>query len=290
MGPEINKLIVKRQKKLSAIASAFTLSIGVIVFTGWLLGIEQLKSVIPSFVSMKVNTSLAFIFISSALLLTMSEKSRRREKLKRGVVNLLIVLTFSIGFITLIEYITGFDLLIDEVLFRDSSASVLTQSPGRMSLNTALGFIQVSFTLILYNTKTRWGIIIGQFLSIFLILLSVLPLFGYIYGFPELYGLFSTTKMAIHTAFAFLTLGFALAITRPGEGILAILSYDSLAGYIARRLLPVTLLIPILPVWYRVLLENWGFLTRRVISRWEQSFLFLQFFCFYGGSSDRYTG
>ncbi len=64
--------------------------------------------------------------------------------------------------------------------------------------------------------------------------------------------------MAVHSAVAFLLLSLGLLIARRKYGLVAVLWRDDAGGFIARRLLPMTLLIPLLVGELRLLGERQG--------------------------------
>ena len=72
-------------QKLSFACAMLALSIGVIALCGWILGIEALKRVHHSLVTMKANTSICLILGSLSLLLQQREDiSRLRRSFAQG--------------------------------------------------------------------------------------------------------------------------------------------------------------------------------------------------------------
>ncbi|MBD1881205.1 ATP-binding protein [Trichocoleus sp. DQ-A2] len=118
--------------------------IGCVVLLGWILDITALKSILPGLVSMKANTSIAFILSGLSLCLWHDAEHRRqkakdnRRKSSFDLSQVLAIIVILIGLLTLIEYGFGWNLGIDELLFKDPAGAVGTSAPGRMSPNSAL--------------------------------------------------------------------------------------------------------------------------------------------------------
>ncbi len=251
----INEGIASKHRMASKIATGVVLIISIAVIFGWFLDIRFLKIIYPGFVSMKFNTALGFLFSSIAILIINPAIKSRQLKTLYFVCALI---PFLIGTLTLAEYLLDVDLLIDTLFIEDNTYLVETYIPGRMSPNTAIGFVILSL-VIFFNISTRWiSSVIAQMGASVLVMLSVLPIMGYGYGESTLFGYSVYTRMALHTAFSFMLLNFGVLVSKPGEGALSILSYKTFGGKIARRLLPVLLALPLLAVWYRLMLGKYG--------------------------------
>src|ERR1700720_2640915 len=136
-------------------ASAFTASgVGCLVLVGWAFQIEHLKSVVPGLVTMKANAALGFAFSGTSLWLLLPGESRTR----RGyIARFLALVVVMIGAATLVEYLFGVNLQIDQLLFNDAEGFVGTSSPGRMAAMTATAFMTIGLALIFLDWKTRRG-------------------------------------------------------------------------------------------------------------------------------------
>lgn len=94
-----------------------------LVLVGWTFDIPTLKSVIPGLATMKVNTALAFVLAGSALWLARKNPLTQRARHCAQVCALLVVV---VGGLTLLEYLVGIDLGIDQFLFTEPSAAGVT--------------------------------------------------------------------------------------------------------------------------------------------------------------------
>jgi PAS domain S-box-containing protein len=105
---------------------------------------------------------------------------------------------------------------------------------------------------LLARSKSNTTIIISQLLSALAALVALTALIGYLYAIQEFYGYTRFTQMALHTAITLLILGVGILCTIPDRGIMAIISGDDIGGFTARRLLPATVVIPIIVGWLRL--------------------------------------
>jgi PAS domain S-box-containing protein len=217
--------------------------VGFLVLVGWLLDISVLKSILPGLATMKANTALAFMLGGLSLWLAHPRTENQRiELIAKGCA----AFTVLLGLLTLVEYVSGWDLGIDQLLFKDT----LTPEnlyPGRMSPVTALNFCLLGFSLCLLDRhQYRWPV---EGFSIIAILISMLALSGYAYGVSSLYHFLPYSPTAIHTALTFSILGLGILLARPERGMMKLFSSDTLGGVLARRLVPAALVLPFLLGW-----------------------------------------
>lgn len=134
---------------VSIAATLFTLAIGLLVITGWIINNDTLRSLLPGAVSMKFNIALAFVFASIVLLLhRLPLKNKPAHFFKR----ILAAVIALIGFLTLLEYLLAVDLGIDELFFRDLASSAAYPA-GRMSVISAMNLFLAGIGLLILNRK-----------------------------------------------------------------------------------------------------------------------------------------
>ncbi len=157
----------------------------------------------------------------------------------------------TIAGLTLVEYLFGCNLGIDELVFRDSPTSLATSHLGRMGVNTALNFMLVSLSLqILIHPKTHRSYWYAQILALIATLISFQALMGYAYKVKILYGLAPyTTSMALHTAVLFGLLGIGILWARAEQGLMRVVTSNTDGGLLARRLLVAAIAVPFVLGW-----------------------------------------
>ncbi|WP_414573689.1 PAS domain S-box protein [Nostoc sp. CCY 9925] len=247
---------------VAKIASAIPVLVGSLVLVGWWLEIDVLKRGFPgSPATMKFNTALCFVLSGMSLWLFLTGGRTRRGG-ERTVQNYLhfpsillakvcVIAVTTIAGLTLCQYLFGWNLGIDELVFHDSPTSLATSHPGRMGVNTALNFTLVSVALqfLIYqrNYRSYWY---AQILALIATLISFQALMGYAYKVKVLYGLAPyTTSMALHTAVLFNLLGVGILWARAEQGLMRVVTSDNYGGLLARRLLVAAIAVPFILGW-----------------------------------------
>ncbi len=208
-------------KLAAAAAAAAAVIVGSMVLAGWAFDIAVLKSILPGWVSMKANTAFCFILTGVALLLTaippVTLNPKRAVFLSR-LARLCGLLVGLIGLLTLGEYIFGWNLDIDQWLFRESADTVGTLHPGRMALETALNFVSLSVALWLTGgsphihriIRTRLTILASVSLGLLVVAHALAALLSHATPGLGVYGWFGSAMMAESTAILFALLGMAV--------------------------------------------------------------------------------
>ncbi len=192
-------------------ASAF---LGVLVLAGWYTHSPALIQVLPAFVPMQYNTALGFLLCGVGLLSV--ALGRVRLAAACGAV------AGTIGLLTLIEYLFGLDLGIDQLLMTHY-ITVETSHPGRMAPNTALCFSLAATALLIRGGLApfrRRPLVLGG-LGALTLVLGVVAFIGYLTGASTAYGWGYLTRMAVHTAAGVVALGIGILVVAYREGVLA---------------------------------------------------------------------
>ncbi len=253
------------------VTSWLVILIGSLVLLGWVFEMEFLKNgFYVSTATMKSNSALCFVLSGISLWLLQKGDSQRRilgwgqneagketknsprqSILYINVARACASLVLITGLLTLSEYLFGWNLGIDELLFRESPQEVLASSPGRMGLNTALDFIFVGVSLeLLGRKKSRRNNWYAQIISVIIALVAFQSLISHAYKVEFVYGLLpQTTSMALPTALTFLLLCIGMLWTHPHQGLMRVVMSNSYGGLFARRLLLVAIAVPFLVGW-----------------------------------------
>src|SRR5437868_7387021 len=213
------------------------ITLGTAVLFGWLTNVGLLKTVLPGRIAMKANTAIGFLCAGLALLFLTHLKNRGIARIGAAVAAALV---FTVGLFTLLEYGFHRDLGIDQLLFADL---VQPTYPGRMAPITAVNFCLAGLSLLVLSIsekRVKWS----QILSLLSGFSALLAIIGYLYGVPLLYGSVAYTSMALHTGVGFLILSAATLHSRPSGGVMQVVSSPYAGGWLARKLLPIAVLIP----------------------------------------------
>ena len=192
-------------KRISHIAGLTVIAIAVIVLLGWQFDISLLKSGFPFItITMKANTAICFLFAGISLMLLQRQRPRSHYRVVQGLAGAI----FAIGLLTLSEYFFGWNLHIDQLLFRDI-VSPETPYAGRMGISTAVNFVLMGIALFLLggNRPKDNGNGLAQIFSSVAALVSLLALFDHLFNiniFEQL--VIPTTIQALNTVFSFFIL------------------------------------------------------------------------------------
>jgi PAS domain S-box-containing protein len=236
--PERAKRQASRITKIAALSSAI---IGALVMAGWIFGIETLKGALwPGLVTMKGNAGLCAALAGGALFLSQTKFSDTRERARSMIVAALGWVVALIAGLTVIEYLFSFDFGIDQLLF-NAAATAGQLHPGRMAFVAAVCFFLVGVALVLPKGRRAW--IYVQTLSFIVLWLALVTLLGLLYGATALY-MFNFSVAAAHVAaVALVFLAVGLLFSRAEDGFAFTMISDLLGGKMARRLLPVFIVI-----------------------------------------------
>ena len=242
-------------KKLSLLLSLLVFATGAVVLAGWLLQIPILMTWGPGLVAMKFNTAIAFMIaaISMALL------QREQVNFFYVVGKILAAIVAIIGLATLGQFIFGTNLGIDNLFITEQAIENNNPFPSRMSPLSAICLSFLGCSLLLLDARKQSRTNPSEILAALSLAVSLVGLMGYIYSVHALYRIGIYSSMALHTAVASVLMAVAIILSRPARGLPALLTGDTSGAMLARRVLPLAIVIPVLIGWLRVLGERAGF-------------------------------
>jgi len=202
------------QKKKNKTAKGLSLAViigGCMVIFGWISDIGVLKSLSPSWVSMKLATAISFVLSGITLYSIVRAREGEIEKAQVALSLTSLILVLLMGtlfFSALLKIHTG----VENLFVHEWADAVKTAAPGRPSIPTMLNFLLIASAGVLtllnpakVRTKLRAiGLIVGA--------IGALAVVGYILNAPLLYyfreGI--SSGLALHTALLFILLGIGL--------------------------------------------------------------------------------
>ena len=197
--------------------SLLLVTLGVSVLLGWAFGVTALKSVLPGLATMKANTAACMLLCGLALAVLSRRNASERN---RRVAGALAVMVFTVGALTLIEYLLGWDFRIDLTMFQDLGNAGAISYPGRMSPSTALCYVFSGAALLVASLRNalRWRWPVLSALSAAVGMFGAMALTAYLLDALLHYHLWNYTGVAVHTAAGFLLLGTGLLGLVRSEG------------------------------------------------------------------------
>lgn len=180
-------------------------ALGLLVIIGWLAHLPIVIQVLPHLAPMKFNTALCFICCGTALMFLHSKLANLVPWIAAG--------PGIVGLLTVLEYLTGKDFKIDQLFFTDY-LRIATTFPGRMSplAATCLLLLAAAFVLARLARIRKQALAATGLLACMVAVVAVVGLFGYLIGIQAAYGWGAYTRMAVHTAIAFLALSTGLLL------------------------------------------------------------------------------
>jgi len=204
-------MIQEKKRKTAKALSLIVIIAGIMVITGWIFDIGALKSISPSWVTMKLTTAIAFLLsgITLYFIVKAIEGEFDKAQVALSITSLIIILLMgTLFFSALLKIHTG----VDDLFIKESATAVKSVAPGRPSLPTMLNFILIASAGILtllnpgnLQPKLRLiGLTVG--------ITGAVAVAGYIMNAPLLYYFIEgiNTAMACHTAILFALLGMGL--------------------------------------------------------------------------------
>ena len=173
---------------------------GLLVLFGWHTHNLRLLHLHPAFVAMAYNTALGFFVCGMGLLAIALH--RPRFALIGGVYGV------ACGSLTLGEYLFHSDFHIDELFMRAYTVAGVTNN-ARMAFATAVCFLLLGIFQLLFvrQIKAPWLLWSGALIGSLVLGLGAVALSGYFIGIQSYYAWGQFTRMALHTALGFVTLG-----------------------------------------------------------------------------------
>ncbi|MFG3659991.1 SpoIIE family protein phosphatase [Streptomyces sp. NPDC047706] len=239
-------------------------ALGAVGLTGWVSGLEVLRRLPGAGATMDANTTVALLALGASLFVSALAPARGRVPV--GLVaaaRAAAVLGSLIGGLTLVQYLTGTSLGIDELVVEDDAAPPAGMVRGRMAANTALA-LTIAGVAALCASLTRLPAWTSQVPGLVVLALGMLRLYGFTYAVPELerFGLYK--GMALYSGLALMLLGASALLVRPDEGPASLLTNAGTTGALGRRLFATVLVAPPLLGWLVLAGEDAGLFGTRL--------------------------
>jgi diguanylate cyclase (GGDEF)-like protein len=263
--PEIPAAVLHLRRVVHAACALVALT-STVVLAGWVLGEPALRNIVPGTVEMKALTAIGLLCAAISLAAApRATSARHRHWLRRG----LALVPLLLGALVLSEYVFGWRLGIDELLFVDRAGRAAGIAyPGRFAPTTAINLVLAGAALLALERPPRHGWRLAEALVLPLVLVACMSVIGYTYDIPAFYGPASAAKMALNTALCFVALGVAIVLARPHGHVLRLATTDDPGGIMMRRVGPLAVLLPLLLGWMRLAAGDAGAFTDRVGTWW----------------------
>lgn len=237
----INPRTIRSAQRMSIIAACLTLAISVVALTGWVFHTQPLK-IQPAIGAMNPVTACCFILATVSLLLLQSRNPGKTRELLGQIAAGAVV---AIGGLKASSLVWGWDSGIDRWLFT-AEVNKLTDPSYLIAPMTAFCFVLGSSSLLFLKASSTRVYRIAEILSASVVAIGLLSLQGYAFGLLGLHPTPSFVPMSMTTAISFVILGTGVLLARVERGTMSVIASDTAGGFLARRLLPFAIALPII--------------------------------------------
>jgi signal transduction histidine kinase len=234
--------LVGRCLAISKILCGIALVFPALFAVGTIFDIQALTHGPSDLPAMRPNTAAGLTLAALAVLFTPEPSSKPQRR--SAVALLLALLVAVLGILTLSEYVFRWDCGIDR-LFMHVTRPADEPFPGRPSPQTAVNFILLGAVLLAINLG-HWPSLLGQLAAIAAGGNAIAVVTGYLVGLRDLEfpRLGAGAGIDVETAVAFVLLVAAILCRRPTDGMMTLVTSDTLSGHMARRVLLAGIVAP----------------------------------------------
>lgn len=257
MSPSPEKAPQRCCQRVIEFISLLAMVIGALVLLGWAFDLNVLKTAGVGDATMKPNAALSFLLSGVALWSLASSRFKQSPQDKIGYLCAGVV--SAIAWMTLAQYLFHVNVGIDTLLYPAIPVDLHDSHPGRMAPATAVAFVLLSTAIGCMKGAQSFSAWISQSAALGAVLIGFIATLGYLYGVEDLYRFYSYAAVAFPTALLFVLLGLGVMLARTDHGFAAtLISHDS-GGFMARRILPAAILLPLVIGWLRQQGEHAGY-------------------------------
>ena len=201
----------EKKRKIARVLSLIVIIAGICVIIGWIFDIGFLKSILPSWVSMKFDTAIAFVLsgITLYFIVGAAEGEFDKAQVVLSITSLIIILLMgTLFFSSVLKIRTG----VEDLFIKEAARTVKTVTPGRPSIPTMFNFILIASAGILTILNPEKFRLKLKIIGVAVGAIGATAIFGYIINAPILYYFVEgiNSAIALHTAGLFVLLGIGL--------------------------------------------------------------------------------
>lgn len=229
-------------KSVAVANGCFVIFVAVVVVLGWQFDVAALKSILPGFISMKINTALGLFLFAVSIVILATNPSRTLQVRVAAAIPIVLVVILSLA--TLIQYLSPIDFNIDEFFFRDPDGTGKLYPPGRPAPITVVSFLLLAISVYLMVFATNRRPRVAQAICFIVGMISLQAIIAYALGIQSTFGMALHTRIALHTAVAMISLCAGFLALDHESGFVRIILETDYSGMMARRLLIAGLMVP----------------------------------------------
>lgn len=215
-----------------------TAGMSIVVLIGWVLDLEVVKTTFLGPVPMKANTAVCFLCVGIGVAL-LARPSTATPGQRMGL--LLVGLAALVALATAGQYVTGIDLGIDQLLFREAPGEIATVGAGRMAPLTSICFGLLALAAFASIRLPRLVLpLCGATLGV-----SALNVFTFLFDASVPAFLAAYSQMALNTAVGMGALALGVVGLLGPASPYALLARESPTASLLRRVLAALAIVPL---------------------------------------------
>jgi signal transduction histidine kinase/ActR/RegA family two-component response regulator len=219
--------------------SRLTAAIAVTVLTGWVAQIDLLKNFAPGMIAMNPFTAGGLLAASIALFLRQPIDAPKERSIIGQLLASAIIAMGGLNLLFCSHNLVGPRWLMLPPLADGSPVEV---NGARISLS----FVLIGASILSLNWKSSRGFRPAEAASAITAIIAILSLVAYSHYLTSFYTTSTYTPASLLTSISFFLLATGILLARADRGTLAIIVSETAAGMLARRLIPLAILLPIL--------------------------------------------
>jgi PAS domain S-box-containing protein len=240
------------------VVSFIVFCVGCLLLLGYLLNLTPLHPVLQIFTAtIPLSTALCFMLAGGTLALMVYPDLPATERETQTPPNSGLLMRIAslggaaillISLWAMVEYGIGWNVGVERLTF-SSQANLATSSSGKMAIGTAVKFLLVGTALLLFAQPAQTCIKFAQLLTLTTAAITLQASLSDGLGMGIFQPLNIHSTSALPTTLTFLILCVGMLFLRPQQGLMQPLMTQLEGGVLARRLLPTTILLPLILGW-----------------------------------------
>ncbi len=249
--------------------------VSVFVFIGYTFEIQTLTSIKPGMTAMNPVTALCFLLCGIWLVIYIKY---RRPTTPGWLLNFIAVMVLAINIAKLLQDAGVLHFQFDRLLFTNTISRI--DKDNGIAPHTAVLFLLAGTLMLNSHSRSSWGPFINDILKLAGFIISYFGIIGFVYKIESTYSLGPFVTMAVNTTICFTALFLAFFLSLPRGNFSKVISSPLIGGRLARKAIPLLLLIPPLFGYLPLLGEKAGFYDFTYSIALETAFIVLMLFVF----------
>jgi PAS domain S-box-containing protein len=222
-----------------------SLAFGAFIFAGWVFDMDPLTNLVPGWPRISRLTAMGFML--AGLSQWFCTTGARR------LAAIASVLLTAAGLVVLLRYAFAWDAYIDQFSLAPMPITADGVMPPRVAPSTAVAFCLLGLSLL--SSLALRTAMVHQTFAMLVIIIGWIGVSRFIFGGEPLVPF---VNVAVHASIIFILIGAGALTLRTDAGVAKLLASKGVGGAMARRLLPVAILVPLLAGALALRLESNG--------------------------------